>query len=125
MEHKPIYLDGIDVSECQFYCNGACEEITDEDGGYIDKCTEYFDCYFKQLKRKDQELKTICEAFEIEYAKDEETGHIFGRSNKLLRKEQALNAILELVEENKNTCQYQGICKSILGIIKQVRENNR
>lgn len=39
----------------------------------------------------------------------------------LQRKEQALNAILELVEENKNTCQYQGICKSILDIINEAK----
>lgn len=77
--------------------------------------------YCSRLADKDDELKTLCKAFEIEYAKDEETGKLFGRSNKLLRKEQALNAILELVEENKNTSQYQGICKSILDIINEAK----
>lgn len=87
----------------------------------IIKHSDEIEEYCSRLADKDLELKTLCKAFEIEYVKDEEPGHIFGRSNKLLRKEQTLNAILELVEENKNTCQYQGICKSILEIINEVK----
>lgn len=40
----------------------------------------------------------------------------------LQRKEKTLDAILELIEENKNTCQYQGICKSILDIINEAKD---
>ena len=36
-------------------------------------------------------------------------------------KEQTISSILELAEENKNTLQYQGICKSILDTIKQIK----
>lgn len=41
-----------------------------------------------QLKAKEQEIKKICKAFDIEYAIDEETGNLFGRCNKLYKKEQ-------------------------------------
>ena len=40
------------------------------------------------LKAKEQELKNICQAFDIEYAIDEETGNLIGRCNKLYKKEQ-------------------------------------
>ena len=50
--------------------------------GSVDKIiTEY-------AERKEQELKNICKAFDIEYAIDEETGNLIGRCNKLYKKEQ-------------------------------------
>ena len=50
--------------------------------GSVDKIiTEYAEC-------KEQELKNICKAFDIEYAIDEETGNLIGRCNKLYKKEQ-------------------------------------
>ena len=42
----------------------------------------------QQLKRKEQELRNICKAFDIEYIIDKETGSIIGRCNKLNKKEQ-------------------------------------
>lgn len=91
----------------------------------IIKHSDEIEEYCNRLADKDHELKTICEAFEIECLKNTKTGEVTYRGNELLRKEQALNAILELAEENKNTCQYQGICKSILEIIKQAKGNNQ
>ena len=56
MEHKPIYLDGVDVSKCYRYqkktgyCKGAFkpEELP---------FCENFDCEFKKLARKTQECE--------------------------------------------------------------------
>lgn len=65
--------------------------------------------YCNRLADKDHELKTLCKAFEIEYAKDEETGHMFGRSNKLLRKEQECEKYeqaLEEIEKELKECVY-------------------
>lgn len=68
MEHKPIYLDGIDVSECK--CLHNVKVITElaqpEDfeilcgatNGAI-KCEKWKDCYYKQLKRKEQECERL------------------------------------------------------------------
>src|SRR5699024_7872086 len=61
----------------------------------IIKHSDEIEEYCSRLADKDHELKTLCKAFEIEYAKDEETGHIFGRSNKLLRKEQECERLKE------------------------------
>lgn len=60
MEHKPIYLDGVDVSKCYRYqkktgyCKGAFkpEELP---------FCENFDCEFKQLARKTQECEELKE----------------------------------------------------------------
>lgn len=68
MEHKPIYLDGVDVSECK--CLHNVKVITElaqpEDfeilcgatNGAI-KCEKWKDCYFKQLARKTQECEEL------------------------------------------------------------------
>lgn len=73
MEHKPIYLDGVDVSECK--CLHNVKVITElaqpEDfeilcgatNGAI-KCEKWKDCYFKQLARKTQECEQIKEKYE-------------------------------------------------------------
>ena len=95
-DKEQIIIDGVDVSGCEYYAQGICN-IPDVIETY-DSCMDKGACYFKQLKRKEHELKTIREAFEIEYAKDEETGHIFGRSNKLLRKEQEYEELKARIE---------------------------
>lgn len=50
-----IIIDGIDVSECQNYSTIPCWI------GYIKctglTCSDIKDCYYKQLKRKEQELQ--------------------------------------------------------------------
>ena len=55
MEHKPIYLDGVDVSGCKYlpYCN-------DKQGN----CAFEPNCYFKQLARKTQECNRYRKALE-------------------------------------------------------------
>ena len=50
-------------------------------------------CRYKQLLRKEQELKNICKAFDIEYIIDKETGNLIGRCNKLYKKEQECEAL--------------------------------
>ena len=82
MEHEPIYLDGVDVSGCKgFYIHdrsttnidywmyGQCKS-SKEYGCY---CRNNPNCYFKQLKRKEQEYEELrqyhnkcCKEFENE-----------------------------------------------------------
>lgn len=63
-DKKEIIIDGVDVSGCEYYAQGICN-IPDVIETY-DSCMDKGACYFKQLKRKEHELKTIREAFEIE-----------------------------------------------------------
>lgn len=63
MTNKQIIIDGVDVSECEFYNtdDGTCREVNgkyDTDICEFDKC-ENSNCYFKQLKRKEQALDEI------------------------------------------------------------------
>lgn len=87
---KEIIIDGVNVAGCEFYCDKYCTSSNDRNERlpFAEKCSEYSDCLYKQFQRKEQELETICKAFDIEYVRDEETGHIIGRCNKLLAKKQ-------------------------------------
>lgn len=75
MEHKPIYLDGVDVSECIYLYSRwpnslpheACglfhsDSPYDDDNRYL--CKYNPDCYFKQLACKTQECEKYEQAFD-------------------------------------------------------------
>lgn len=87
MENKQI-IDGVDVSECEYCLKMTKYRCTIQRNVYKCLCEENPNCYYKQLKRKEQELEEICKAFDIEYAIHKETGDLFGRCNKLYKKEQ-------------------------------------
>ena len=81
-----------DKKEIKKYCSGI-DCLT---------CGEAEPCIYRianklqeQLNRKEQELKNICKAFDIEYAIDEETGNLIGRCNKLYKKEQEYEELKE------------------------------
>lgn len=53
-EEKETIINGIDVSECKYY---HCKGCTANNFGKCDSSSEiYKNCYFKQLKRLQQEL---------------------------------------------------------------------
>ena len=77
MENKKIYVDGVDVSKCEFYMHydygkfsHGCSLHKDMFG--LPVCCDIADCckdcYFKQLARKTQECESLKE--EIEVLKD-------------------------------------------------------
>ena len=92
MTDKQIIIDGVDVVKCRNFTS----KWDFNNCGHICKGTE---CkykrlwYKKQLARKEQELKNICKAFDIEYLIDKETGNLIGRCNKLYKKEQECEAL--------------------------------
>lgn len=61
-----IIIDGIDVSECEFYCEEYCNLSNDRNERlpFAEKCTEYSDCCYKQLKRKEQECHKYKQALD-------------------------------------------------------------
>lgn len=113
MEHKPIYLDGVDVSGCVRLQD---DEISCDLGG---ECKGWVNCYYKRLARKTQELETICRAFDIEYGYDEETGAIVGRCNKLIEKEKVLEEYKQSLDEKNKFLQDLGISAS--GEFKRIK----
>lgn len=52
----------------------------------------------KQLKQENEELKEVLKEFDIVYARDEDTGNLYGRCNKLYKAERKLEKILNLCE---------------------------
>ena len=62
MTDKQIIIDGVDVSGCGFYDDrcGYCDACKDDiDGNSYTKCMYEDDCYYKQLKRKEQECDEL------------------------------------------------------------------
>ena len=62
MTDKQIIIDGVDVSECGHYHYGKCEIDYDEWNNEIiryNECQNNPNCYFKQLKRKEQECEEL------------------------------------------------------------------
>ena len=54
-ENKPIIIDGVDVSGCDYFCFTKKQECYANDNDY----NKSPNCYFKQLKHKEQKLKRI------------------------------------------------------------------
>lgn len=110
MEHKPIYLDGVDVSKCEFYMHydygrfsHGCSLHKDMFGlpVYCDIADCCEDCYFKQLARKTQE----CEGLKKQ----------LGTSEEWRIKAEGLNEKLEL----KNT-RYRKALEEIEKVINNI-----
>ena len=69
MEHKPIYLDGVDVSGCKYLNKVVNEEpYCNIDEEHLYTCSSDENCDYKQLARKTQECESLKE--EIEVLKD-------------------------------------------------------
>ena len=107
MENKQIIIDGVDVSGCDYFNftdEHYCDECSSEFGCAV--CDERTICYYKQLKRKEQENKRLLEiinakpletvdidsAFEIEKLKEQ-----------LKRKEQECEELKKIINEAKNS----------------------
>lgn len=65
--NKEVIIDGVDVSKCEFYCFTANFHKCDCLGGKAREnstvgnlnCEDNQNCYFKQLKRKEQECEKL------------------------------------------------------------------
>ena len=74
MTDKQIIIDGVDVSKCKYFdCDSKkCKAEYYVRHGYeiveYDTCRENPNCYYKQLKRKEQE----CEELKTEVKKQKE-----------------------------------------------------
>ena len=65
MTDKQIIIDGVNVSECNEFVN-ECDCYLTQEHDYrsetpytYDKCSEFPNCYYKQLKRKEQECEEL------------------------------------------------------------------
>lgn len=62
MENKEIYIDGVDVSGCEYYFDGKCrcmDASIMQDFYLCPQCNNNPNCYYKNWKRKEQKLEKI------------------------------------------------------------------
>lgn len=160
MTDKQIIIDGVDIKDCKrrigkdnycrYYkrpcsennynciwkkylrkeqeCQQAMDNYVQLDLQRVKEYNELVDLY----KAKEQELKNICKAFDIEYAIDEETGSLIGRCNKLYKKEQECERLKEevslLKESNSKLQQIEDVNsleKCYLHQLDQLKAENK
>lgn len=129
-----IIIDGIDVSECKFFQTINREDYDVE----IDNCccetyvpcsSEYkHNCYYKQLKRKEQECEELkAQLKQVKYlheVQDEKLIDELATENK--KYEQALDEIAELINRLKNRTplfEMDEIAKDIIEIEKIISKS--
>ena len=110
MSNKQIFIDCVDVSGCEYYnkddktcraVNGKYEtDICD-----FDKC-ENSNCYYKQLKYKEQECEELKESLKV--WKYSDVQHIF----KINKYEQTLTEIKAIVKQWINSAWFCFNCRS-------------
>lgn len=155
MNEQKIIINNVDVSECEFF--EECEVKIDDseclaysrhyyEGTLYDCCDEHPDCYYKQLKRKEQECEELKAKIKYieEYIKTVENArNEFEKESNFLKEEnkrlkQTLAKIKEIAKnmnkecfyddfyckncDMKNGCTYQGKLK-ILQKINEVELN--
>jgi len=63
-----IIIDGVDVAGCKAYFYDSLQHVNrcvDSHSEIKCECAFYPNCYYKQLQRKEQQLKTSKEAYEL------------------------------------------------------------
>lgn len=102
MTKEPIIIDGVDVAECEYwngselgYCNIG---LWANDGTHICECEP--NCYYKQLKRKEQE----CEKLKID--NKEQKRQLRVRASILNTYKQALQDIKNVAENILIECNH-------------------
>ena len=67
MTDKQMIIDGVDVSGCSYYQHNMCTATKDDYGDCSLCCQDYDmnDCYYKQLKRKEQECEELKHKVEL------------------------------------------------------------
>ena len=75
MTKEPIMIDDVDVAECKFFdewkhCE-LCEKFAEKENRHLLieadlRCKEQGDCYYKQLKRKEQECESLKDTIKLQ-----------------------------------------------------------
>lgn len=101
MTDKQIIIDGVDVSGCEHYEDLNCFAYRDSCGYPLD-CKDNPNCYYKQLKRKEQECEELKKIIQ--------------------RHDNDNNALLKEVEDK--LCEYYRRYRECLTDIKEIAEKD-
>ena len=135
MTDKEIIIDGVDVAGCMHYDKPYCDQSYCGKNGLLKntphpkKCEGRKNCYYKQLKRKEQECEELKEKYN-EYVKFHHynNAEFEQERNSLIQEIQYKNRYKQALETIKNICdEMDGIyplSQDILTIINEVTNNN-
>ena len=138
---EEIIIDGVNVSECCFYNNSKC----DNPNGMACNCINNAVCYFKELKRLEQELdvlkgkyflveqesinksKTICdlerENKELKKQIESQKGLITVGGKQQYEMTKAYDKCKTALEEIRNDIMFnKSVCTECIKIAKQINE---
>lgn len=106
IDKEQIIIHGIDVSKCKYHNNGWCELPESTDDVRNKPCGDMtlFDCYYKQLDGKTQELEEL-----KDYARRQENQRET-YYKEFLKKAKALEEIEELAKDGLNPICYKSNC---------------
>lgn len=133
MPDKRIIVDSIDVSECEFLWKEKSLKRFCNNGNLNCDCNSNPNCYFKQLKRKEQECEELKEEIddlkEIIQRHDNDNNALLSEFEDDLvdyyrRYKECLTEIKEIAEKHKATahCDYLTDMDEILQKINEVIE---
>ena len=110
MTDKQIIIDGVDVSGCKcFYINASHPELQECINPYCkDLCKNNPNCYYKQLKRKEQECEEL---------KNERTIDLVKQLDQL---KACLTEIKEIAHKINDECELEGFGSCALKYKEQI-----
>lgn len=120
MTDKEIIIDGVDVAECELGTD-SIGFICNLKNGKTDKCncSDYPNCYYKQLKRKEQECEELKEQLEL----NTQNAVVIDMAKRLYSYKQSFDKIEDIATGayKQKYVDSVGVGKSILNIIKEVK----
>lgn len=129
-DKEKIEIDGVDVSGCSYY-----NPLGNYNCGGTKKCSQWTNCYFKQLARKTQEYEELKSQIDADYEyysqqlkilrniienKEKRNARLFVISNNYRK---ALEEIEEVWEKDKDG-DYDFVKRQIFNIINKAKEEN-
>jgi hypothetical protein len=106
----------IDVSGCTHKKNDACMAITSFCGDFKHYCDDLNDCYYKQLKRKEQEWEEL----KNEYWKLEQGNDFIAEKNSKLKG--CLTEIKEIAEWHTTKADSEDVQEDMKQILQKISE---
>ena len=121
VEIKTSYINFIAKLKREMITKDDIQDLKDTAKRVVEECNSLRN-ENAELKAENERLK---EEFRIESLTDKTTGETIYRSNLVNKYRIILQEIMVIAEENKDTAQYGGICKSILDLITKAESEEK
>lgn len=120
---KEIIIDRVNVSGCYFFNKGITRLLCTCPSEIDEECKYNPNCYFKQLKLKEQECEELKAQLNDMACMDDDNVLCYPRQE--LKKEcDKYKQALDEIEEYSNIYFDKGVSKEIFEIISKAKENN-